>query len=247
MGRLHEHFETTAPCRQLLLTASPILCHAIKRSYEKLCTSSEPGYANTDAASICVNAVDFASSSSTEIIAISECSDAMFPLITTYATFIRMLDKCVLPSFFDRGCFFGLPSHEIEAREVTFDRFRHHYCPRFDESLQDEVSLVYSEIVTNIKGSIKALKSAGGCMDQSEYVKLCEKRDNFLTALRRKDIYRAFQKYEKLKGERGEYDHLDVVHHVYQRLQGGNFSEYRKCTSVFIDEVQGKYNLQLVV
>jgi len=122
--------------------------------------------------------------------------------------------------------------------EVDYDRFSSHYFPRFNETLTSEASVVYTEIMSHIKGSLQALHSEKGRLSREEYRQLSQQRQSSLSEKQRDRIYDAFEKYERLKSqEYRDYDTLDVVHHVYSTL---SLEGYRGVTvdSVYVDEVQ---------
>jgi hypothetical protein len=236
-----EELQTQEPCRQLLLTASPILCDAIRRSYTQLCASADAKPSAEDSAQISVNMTHLTNAAAEIPASMVQCTDDRFPLITTYARFIRMLDRCLDRSFFQRKCYCGMNNREINDREVTFERFQSHYYPQFDESMKESVSTVYGELVSSIKGSIGALRTERGYIDVGDYENMSDQRGSSINRDRRSLIYQSFLKYERLKKESSQFDHLDLVHHVYRGLKGGNFEEFKMCRSVFIDEVQGKF------
>jgi hypothetical protein len=167
-------------CRQLLLTASPILCDAIERSYTQLCQASEGGAPPASDSLLSVGRGDMRDASSSSSSAdsnsrpasMSECNDASFPLITTYATFIRMLDACLNKPFFSQ------PSFEmIEPREITFERFQFHYYPRFDKTLLLDASLLYGEF-----GELCPIFAAASrlCIRVQVAAAVCRKRPTWL-------------------------------------------------------------------
>lgn len=234
-----EDIQGQVPLRQLLLTASPILCDAIRRSYTQMCISADTKPSQDEAAQISVDMKQLNSLASDAPVSFAQCGDDVFPLITTYFSFIRMLDKCLNTSFFLKKCFCGMTDREIKSMEVTFERFQSHYYPHFDDNISESVNTIYGEIVSNIKGSIDALRTPKGCLDLQQYESLSDQRGTSISVARREKIYQAFKKYETLKAEKKEYDNLDLVHHVYHCLQKGQYEKFDFCGSVFIDEVQG--------
>lgn len=228
--------EIDLSCRQIMVTASPILCEAIKRSYRNLCSSDSviAMHENADGINESKND-DFddghgSDDSELEDVSFRTISEEKYPLIITYSMFLAMLNRSLPKPLF---------SAEDVPKMVTFERFQSHYFPMFDESLYGDVNLIFSEITTNIKGSLAALRSMKGYISQTEYVALSDNRaTSNLTKTQREMIYKAFMKYDKLKRELfRDYDHLDLVHHVYRTVKS-NQIVFPHIRSVYVDEVQ---------
>ena len=100
-----------------------------------------------------------------------------------------------------------------------------------------ECSVVYTEIMSTLKGGLDSLASVDSMLSLERYMELSETRSATLPSDVRELIYYSYVKYEKLKSERREYDLEDVVHYVYDRLK---IEGYRgvEFTHVSIDEVQ---------
>jgi hypothetical protein len=264
---------------QLLVTASPILCDAIRRNYDNMCKTanqikeSEDNYINNEK-----NTNDLLTHSRyanfqnenekndlyknpTSFLNLTETSS---PLIITYNSFLKMLDNSLHPSL----SFFSKLSNEydddgydddnnninnndIEQRiinhpsEIKFERFATHYYPHFTKNDIDfDASILFTEIMSHIKGSLEALHSSIGCLSEDQYINLSSKRDSALNAKQRKVIYDHYRKYEKLKVQtyRGDYDVLDVINHIYKVLidPKKNYGVNKKILmhSVYVDEVQ---------
>ena len=78
-------------------------------------------------------------------------------------------------------------------------------------------SLVWTEIISFIKGSVEALHSEKGCITLEEYQTIGNKRAPSFTA-DRETIYELFLAYERIKHTLGMFDEADVVHQIYRRL-----------------------------
>ena len=248
-------------CKQLVVTASPILCDAIRRSYCNMCNMY-------DAKSESSINMDGDIVLPTSFVGLTK---EKYPLIVTYSTFLFMLDQSIPLSYFksrsqserdkahkmlstlkeldsvtveDTCNKTAFPRRNIESpanlTEVDFERFRHYYYPHFSEKLKNlcDVAAVYTEIMTNIKGSLKSLHTPNGYISEEDYMNLGNSRQSTLDSTRRVLMYEAFKKYQKLKTQHyGDYDQLDVIFYVYQSLsQNGYRGE--ELTSVYIDEVQ---------
>lgn len=129
---------------------------------------------------------------------------------------------------------------------VDFERFANEYYPHFREEQKAaaDAALIYSEIMTHIRGSLQALHSAEGYLSSEEYLQLGTLRHSTLGESQRVHIYDAFVKYEKMKAEVGiqrklpDYDISEVVFSVHKALEVTPLPEDVMMTSVFVDEVQ---------
>lgn len=231
--------------RQVLITASPILCEAIRRSYRKMHASFslEPskelcGLANisevdNDGAELLSSKVDDSPSS------FLSCSSEHFPLIVTFSTFLKMLDATLDKSFFSPSDS-AAGTHTCLEIEVTFDRFASHCYPRLSEEVRAicDANPIFTEITSRIKGSLAALKFTDGYVDEATYLALAEERQSSISRLDRERLYAGFKKYEKLKKQAmTEFDMMEFVHYVYQSLTQEGFRG-TKMQYVYIDEVQ---------
>lgn len=244
-------------CKQLLVTASPILCEAIRRSYNSMCKTSDllADSAVKDAAP------DLTASKNSSIPPVGgdqneedvevpytfdACTPKDFPLIVTYMSFLRMLDASLESPFFSVDGSVG--------KEVDFPRFCTHYYPHFssDVSKQADAALIFTEVMSHIKGSLAALHSEGGCLSREAYLELSKSRSSTLSTNQRTLLYEVFLKYEKLKTQTypGDFDVLDVVYHVYHTLHVHDRTSYHLenvMTTVSVDEVQDLVPAQIVL
>lgn len=254
----------TVVCNQLLVTASPILCEAIRRSYwnmqktysKKRVQEGEERDYNEDAE---------------PLITLASVPQDQFPLIITYSMFLSLLDNTLAVPFFlsrskrratarqnedgesDSGCsdededddgssnlgmVSEIPNSGTTLTEVTFERFCSHYYPRLSDKLECEASVVFTEIMSHIKGSLGALHTDSGCLSLQDYIALSNSRQSSLCTAQRQLVYEAFLKYEKLKRqEYRQYDQLDRVHYLYSSLCKYGYKGVWM-DSVFVDEVQ---------
>ena len=136
-----------------------------------------------------------------------------------------------------------------EGTEVEFDRFAWTYWPHFDMKLTKNLdpSMVYTEIMSHIKGSVEALRSPHGRLTRESYVAMAGRRSSLYTEQQRDNIYSLFLKYEKQKRETYEYDVADLVTHLYLELQksGGFLGE--KMHFLYVDEVQDFTQAQIAL
>ena len=77
--------------------------------------------------------------------------------------------------------------------------------------------LIWMEIHSFIKGSLKALRTEDGWLSEEEYI-------NFGTKMgpdfknNRKFVYKCFLEYQILKKCKGYFDDNDLIHNLYHRL-----------------------------
>jgi superfamily I DNA/RNA helicase len=235
-------------CRQLLVTASPILCEAIRRSYRNMCHTSDK-LADTcakdeaPALSACEQTFAHFDGGAGGIAppqTFEKCQPSDFPLILTYTSFLKMLDASLEDPFF-RG-------EDSTGNEVTFMRFSTHYYPRFsaEVSKQADAALVYTEIMSHIKGSHAALHTAAGHLSKEDYLVLSNNHGSHQRGM----LYDVFERYEKMKAQLypGDYDSLDIVHHIYRTLsRAGAAFRGALMTSVSVDEVQDLVPAQIAL
>ena len=98
-------------------------------------------------------------------------------------------------------------------------------------------SLVYTEIISYIKGLRQSLDSPNGYLSEEDYLNIGSKLSPMFDANDRKDIYGLFKLYEKEKKALGRIDKLDVVYSIYGNImrEGYNGDAIHMIT---VDEVQ---------
>ncbi|CAM6125858.1 unnamed protein product [Calypogeia fissa] len=123
--------------------------------------------------------------------------------------------------------------------EVTFEHFVSFYWPHFSQDLikHFDSSVVFTEIMSFIKGSLEALHTQSGRLTREEYLSLAVKRTSTFDERQRNSIYNIFQLYEKRKAVRNEYDIADCCSHLYAQMRLGNYVGL-KFHYVYVDEVQ---------
>ena len=240
---MEQHFISEAksevPARQIFVTASPVLCEAIKRSHESMRNTmlQQEGQAPVPAAQI--GYVQAEEEIPLESMAFEDIEDSKFPLIITYNTFMEIMYNTLLFRF--PSCTMSVRRDRGEgvSNEVHFDTFRFLYYPHFSKELTSKVDVktVYTEIRSVLKGSLEALASPTGRLSETQYLALSQLRNSELSETIRKLIYAGFEKYEQMKGVREEYDMEDFVFHLHSCMSLHGFLS-KPCTSVFVDEVQ---------
>ncbi|XP_073025717.1 uncharacterized protein [Primulina eburnea] len=236
--------------RQLFVTVSPKLCHAVKRHVAQL-----KSFASEDLS---------ANSSFTDTDDIEEMAEfkdipdtfvgiqpEKFPLIITFHKFLMMLDGTLGNSYFERFYDVKDSSHYegrsfrsialqtlMQKNEVTYDRFSSLYWPHIPTKLTKNLDpcLVFTEIMSHIKGGLQTGKACDVKRNRQDYLSLSKSRVSILSANKRKLIYDIYQDYEKMKMERGEFDVSDLVIDLHIRLGKENLAG-DKMDFVYLDEV----------
>ena len=252
----------------MLVTSSPVLCQEIRKSYNNMQrTARQLEEQRGDAGGIevtqeegminIINATsEVAAVTTSTVDSFMDCSIEDYPLIITYAHFLFMLDKTLKSdSFFEKfksAASSSPPRDSSPPREVNFHHFSVFYFSQFDQSkVVGDAALLFTEIMSYIKGSLQSLYSARGYMSREDYLQLAEKRDSTLSREERANIYDLFERYEKMKAQEytGDFDLLDVVVHIYRTLtmHPHLFPDQFLVRYVYIDEVQDLVPAQIAL
>lgn len=122
--------------------------------------------------------------------------------------------------------------------EVNYDIFVSKVWPDIRSHGEFNPSLIWSEIVSFIKGSVGSLDKPDGCLTIDEYTKLGKKRSpNFVGS--RAEVYRIFLEYERVRKSKSMYDLCDVVRHVYAGMKQMGGYVGVPIHSSYVDEVGG--------
>ncbi|XP_021339527.1 TPR and ankyrin repeat-containing protein 1-like, partial [Mizuhopecten yessoensis] len=123
-------------------------------------------------------------------------------------------------------------------REVTYDVFSEEIWPKICKKFGGKYhpSLVWTEIMSFIKGSFEALSKPSGILGKEEYFELGKKRAPNFTG-RRTDMYDLFKKYDHFKKQKFLFDETDLVRSVYNRLKQETDISW-VIHQVFVDETQ---------
>ncbi|XP_053381229.1 TPR and ankyrin repeat-containing protein 1-like [Mercenaria mercenaria] len=123
-------------------------------------------------------------------------------------------------------------------KEVTYEVFENEIWPKL-ESKTNAVyhpSLIWTEIMSFIKGSYESLFKTNGYLSKDEYEELGRKRaPNF--SGKRQEVYHIFKLYEHVKRQHGMFDETDVVRSVFQRLTQSETSPVA-IHQIYVDETQ---------
>ncbi|KAK9106425.1 hypothetical protein Syun_022436 [Stephania yunnanensis] len=237
--------------RQMFVTVSSKLCAAIKNHISHLKGFACGAHYSAEHSSIDMldvsDAIDFRDIPDS----FAEISPDSYPLVITFHKFLMMVDGTTENSFFDR--FHDVRKHcqgssgisrsialnaFIRRKEVTYDKFSLSYWPHFNSQQTKTLdsSTAFTEIISHVKGGLKASEALNGKLSREEYVALSEGRSS-LSRERREMIYDIFLDYEKMKLKKGGFDLADFVNDLHRRLENGSY-DGETMDFVYIDEVQ---------
>ncbi|KAK1553169.1 hypothetical protein Q3G72_030003 [Acer saccharum] len=238
--------------RQLFVTVSPKLCFAVKQHISHLKSSAFGGKIPAESSLIDVDDIDDAAEFKDIPNSFVDIALKSFPLVITFHKFLMMLDGTLGTSYFERFLNGNKPSDGqiqssisvalqtfIRTKEVSYDRFSSLYWPHFNTELTKKLdaSRVYTEIISHIKGGLRAMEVVDGKLSREDYVQLSDGRVSTLSKRKREKIYDIFLNYEKMKLESGEFDLADLVIDLHRRLKDEN-CQVDEMNFVYVDEVQ---------
>ncbi|PIA31055.1 hypothetical protein AQUCO_05300110v1 [Aquilegia coerulea] len=238
--------------RQLFVTVSPKLCAAIKNHISNLMRFTREARSQRDNNAGDMHDIDDTTQFKDVPDSFVGITSRTYPLVVTFQKFLMMLDRSMDDSYFDRfhevkELSFGRSGTSssaalqvfIRTKEVTFDCFNSFYWPHFNSQWTKKLdaSTVFTEIISHIKGGLRAGKVFEGKLNRDDYVSLAENRVSSINRDRREKIYDIFLDYEKKKMQNGHFDLADFVNDLHHRLRfgcyGGELMDF-----VYIDEVQ---------
>ena len=123
-------------------------------------------------------------------------------------------------------------------KEMTYELFSESIWPHMNKGVGKKYHplLVWTEIMSFIKGSYEALSNANGCLAKEEYVELgCKRAPN--NSGERKHIYTLFKRYEHVRKQRFLFDESDLVHDIYHRVCKQHDMKW-VIHQIFVDETQ---------
>ncbi|KAL3888661.1 hypothetical protein ACJMK2_001026 [Sinanodonta woodiana] len=133
----------------------------------------------------------------------------------------------------------GMHQNKVDPRrEVTYEVFVDEVWPRIKKKLKVSYhpSLVWTEIMSFIKGSFEALSKPCGYLSKEEYIVIGRKRaPNF--SGERDRIYEYFTRYDHFKKQNSLFDETDLVHDIYKRLRNTQMAPW-VIHQIFVDETQ---------
>jgi superfamily I DNA/RNA helicase len=107
-------------------------------------------------------------------------------------------------------------------------------------------SVVWTEIISFIKGSANSLNTEDGSLSLEDYCAISAKMAPACANIPngRERIYELYEKYEFLKRNLGLFDAMDVTHHIFKQLESDGYSGVT-IHGFVIDEVQDFTQAQL--
>ena len=131
-------------------------------------------------------------------------------------------------------------------REITYHVLKNELWGKMTKKKKVDYhpSLVWTEIISFIKGSVEALHTEKGYITLEEYQTIGNKRAPSFTA-DRETVYELFLAYERIKHSLGMFDEADVVHHIYRRL--GHHVPAWSIHEIYVDETQDFTQAELSV
>ncbi|KAL7258164.1 hypothetical protein ACSBR1_004309 [Camellia fascicularis] len=239
---------------QIFVTVSPKLCFAVKQHVSQLKSFVCGSKSSAKSSSVRMDddiddALQFADIPDSFVDILPES----YPLIITFSKFLMMLDGTVGTSYFEkfrdaRQLAHGKSGNArslafqifIRTKEVTFERFSSSYWSHFNILLTKKLvpSIVFTEIMSVIKGGLIAGEVCDGKVSRQDYVSLSECRvGSSISRQKREMIYDIFLAYEKKKAVNGEFDFADLVIDLHHRLRNERYAG-DEIHFVFVDEVQ---------
>ena len=131
-------------------------------------------------------------------------------------------------------------------REITYQVFKNDLWRKMTKKKKVDYhpSLVWTEIISFIKGSVEALHSDTGYITLEEYQTIGNKRAPSFTA-NRETIYELFLAYHRIKHNERMFDEADVVHKIYHRLE--HHVPAWSIHEIYVDETQDFTQAELSV
>ncbi|XP_059158005.1 TPR and ankyrin repeat-containing protein 1-like isoform X2 [Physella acuta] len=123
-------------------------------------------------------------------------------------------------------------------RECTYEVFAYEIWPKVSKktNINCHPSLVWTEIMSFIKGSYEALYTEKGYLDKNQYLDLGRKRaPNFSGD--RSLVYEVFLRYDNYKQQHFLFDEADFVFRVYTRLKQMAYYPWI-LHEIYVDETQ---------
>ncbi|KAM3216603.1 putative protein isoform X1 [Capsicum annuum] len=254
-GEVNEDFQCVGEAsretlHQLFVTVSPKLCYAVKQQISQLKSFACGGSFAAESSLLEIDDLDGTTQFRDIPNSFVGIPFMKYPLVITFHKFLLMLDGTIGSSYFnrfllkselfeDRSLLSAALRSFIREKEVNYDRFCSLYWPHFSTQLTKNLdhSRVFTEILSHIKGGLKAGDFHDGKLSKEAYNSMSEHRVSSISAEKRERIYGIFQDYEKMKMERGEYDIADLVNDIHNRLKYQHL-DGDKVDFVYIDEVQ---------
>ncbi|KAL1999926.1 hypothetical protein VTN02DRAFT_3799 [Thermoascus thermophilus] len=253
--RARQSIADERPIRQLLLTRSPYLASKLRVYTRSLIESQaqKPIFKNVDNTDDFLREDDYTTRNMDSIFSFN---DESFPIVCTFNIFLNLIENTVKRA--DRQNF--LVTNEASDRDcekditgsirtwngqrvIDFNIFKTEYLEHLSGALTSAfpAELVFSEIMGVIKGSISSAETLAPLSRQQYLETSCRLAPTFSTESERDRVYSAFERYEKIKKQRGEIDDMDRVIALLRSIKETPTlgQSIRRCfEEIYVDEVQ---------
>eukprot|EP00741_Cyanophora_paradoxa_P016636 tig00000198_g16065.t1 len=166
----------------------------------------------------------------------AELPDSLAPSPTTLTghKWLRLVDGTLAGPFFPRP---------PRARLVVYELFEEELWPALSKAKGPAArpplphpTLVWTEFLSLIQGSVESLGCAEGFLDRDAYLALGRNRSR-LDDEQRQAIHELYGAYRDAKRRRGLYDVTDAVHHIYREVAARGYGG-PPIHEIIVDEVQ---------
>ncbi|XP_067665654.1 uncharacterized protein [Haliotis asinina] len=113
----------------------------------------------------------------------------------------------------------GLRQRKLDPRkEVTYEVFASTIWPKIKKKAKYHPSLVWTEIMSFIKGSWEALTKLDGHLSEEDYIEVGRKKAPNFSGVR-ETVYQLFERYDHFKKQNLMFDEADLVSDIFKRLE----------------------------
>lgn len=137
--------------------------------------------------------------------------------------------------------------HANHSRFITFEVFERKIWPKISQTscLKMQPSLVWTEILSLIKGSFEAMSKQDGHLTLDEYIDIGRKKSPFFSG-ERDDVYTIYMKYKRFIRKEAMFDEADVVFDIYKRCKAGLDMPWT-IHQLYVDETQDFTQAELLL
>eukprot|EP00741_Cyanophora_paradoxa_P016412 tig00020912_g15847.t1 len=166
--------------------------------------------------------------------------DDSYPLFVTGRKWLRLVDGTLAGPFFPRPPGARLVTYELFEQELwpALSKAKGPAAQQQQQSQQPlpHPTLVWTEFLSLIQGSVESLGSAEGFLDRDAYLALGRNRSR-LGDEQRRVIHELHGAYLEAKRRRNLYDVTDAVHHIYREVVARGYKG-PPIHEIIVDEVQ---------
>uniref|UniRef100_A0A6B2KW28 UvrD-like helicase ATP-binding domain-containing protein n=1 Tax=Arcella intermedia TaxID=1963864 RepID=A0A6B2KW28_9EUKA len=215
--------------RQIFITKSELLCSSVYSQFKK--------YRNLGSED-----VDYGLTIDNHITSIPDDFSLIDldnePLFITYEKLLKIFSKMLKSDI------------QVDTFEhfVSFSKFKHFYWKKFPQDLVKKHSpeVIFTEIISVIKGDVNVLKSTSGYLDKPSYLSSVKRSSTIKNPVSREEVYKFFELYSKKKKEERDFDIADFTFNVHKRISSTSYTG-PFFDMVFVDEVQDFSPLELLL